>query len=1682
MGDAAGTWENSFTAGPRAGTTGDSDTDNRTVSMGWRIVSSTGAYTASKTGITSRYWAAAIATFKGGAAGTTHELTMSVDPTGGGTTNPSVGTHVYVEDAVVNITATPNSGYQFDHWSGACSGSGTCQVTMDGDKSVTAHFGVASTGPIAHVADIGSATTKTTGTSLVITTNTAVAAGDGIIVGFSTYGDPDYEISVTDSVGNTYEQAGQAQCYEHGRTYIFAAYNVTALPSGGTITITHTSVSACVAAASSFTGLLDDALDQSLGNPVPGEEQAISGTAPTVGPTGTTAVAYELLVGAVGTEGPLEDAAGTWGNSFTVGPRVGTTGDTYDTNRTLSMGWRIVSSTGTYSASKSGITDRYWGAVIATFKGGETPVTYDLTVAVDPTGGGTTNPTAGTHTYDEDEIVNIEATPASGYQFDQWSGACSGSGTCQVTMDGDKSVIAHFTQITHDLTVSVDPAGGGTTNPVAGIHTYVEDAIVDIEATPASGYQFDQWSGACSGSGACQVTMDADKSVIAHFTQITHTLDVVADPPDGGTTVPAAGSHIYVENDIVTVTATANTGFEFDHWGGACSGSGACQVTMSTDLNVTAYFTQLPQDLTISVSPEGGGTTDPGVGVHTYLYGDVVDVYATPASGYLFDHWSGDCSGTGSCQILMDGDKSVIANFVEITYDLTISVEPVGSGTTTPPVGTTTYVENSVIHVDPTPSAGYQFDHWSGACSGGGTCDVTMDADKSVIAHFALIPPADTSIIDAPADPTNATDASFTFTSSESGATFECQLDLGGWGACTSPATYSGLGNGSHTFEVRATGASGSPDPTPASHTWTIDTVLPETAFTSVPAVLSGSADASFGFISNEPGTFECQLDGGGYGACSSPQGYTGLADGAHTFDVRAVDAAGNTDSTPASHTWTVDTTGPDTNITGAPANPSGSDSASFTFTATEGGSTFECQLDGGGYGACSSPKDYSSLTAGSHTFEVRATDPVGNVDPSPASYTWTIDVTAPDTTITDAPVDPTATGDASFSFTSTEGGSTFECQLDGGGYSACSSPQTYTGLADGSHNFMVRAIDPAGNPDSSPATHTWTVDTAPPDTSITSAPADPNGTGDASFEFESTESGSTYECQLDGGGYSACSSPKAYSGLADGSHTFEVRAIDPAGNADQTPASYTWLIDMTGPETTITDAPVSPSGSSDVSFAFSSSEAGSTYECQLDGGGFSACSSPQSYTALADGSHTFQVLAVDSLGNPDPTPASHTWTIDTLPPETALVDVPDSLTANPDASFSFICNEPGSTMECQLDGGGYSVCTSPKVYTGLADGAHAFDVRATDPAGNTDPTPDSYGWTIDTTAPDTTITAAPADPSASGDASFSLESTEPGSTFECQLDGGGFAVCSGTQNYNGLTDGAHVFDVRATDAVGNLDQSPASHTWTIDTVVPDTTISAAPVDPTGSSSASFEFESDDGSATFECQLDGGGFGACSSPQSYTSLADGAHTFHVRAVDTAGNTDASPASHGWTIDTTAPDTTITGAPADPSGSSTADFSFESDDTTAGFECELDGGGYAACVSPVQYAALGAGSHTFNVRAIDPVGNFDLSPASHTWTIDTDAPQTNLTDTPSDPGSSRDISFGFDSDDPTATFECQLDSGGFDVCVSPKTYLGLPYGYHFFEVRAVDSAGNSDPTPSTFGWTVERKVFLPIIVK
>src|SRR5204863_8283633 len=135
-------------------------------------------------------------------------------------------------------------------------------------------------------------------------------------------------------------------------------------------------------------------------------------------------------------------------------------------------------------------------------------------------------------------------------------------------------------------------------------------------------------------------------------------------------------------------------------------------------------------------------------------------------------------------------------------------------------------------------------------------------------------------------------------------------------------------------------------------------------------------------------------------------------------------------------------------------------------------------------------------------------------------------------------------------------------------------------------------------------------------------------------------------------------------------------------------------------------------------------------------------------------------------------------WAIDLTAPNTTIDSAPPALDNNATPSFTFHSSEPASTFECRVDGGSWSSCTSPHTTAALDDGSHTFDVRTTDAAGNTDGTPASSTWTVDTAAPATSLDSGPGSPSNDTTPSFSFSSSEPGSTFECRVDGGSWSAC----------------------------------------------------------------------------------------------------------------------------------------------------------------------------------------------------------------------------------------------------------------------------------------------------------------
>jgi hypothetical protein len=300
---------------------------------------------------------------------------------------------------------------------------------------------------------------------------------------------------------------------------------------------------------------------------------------------------------------------------------------------------------------------------------------------------------------------------------------------------------------------------------------YAEGTNVEVIPVEASGSEFVEWTGDCSGSGACSVTMSAEHSVNGVFNTIpppsefelsvtksgTGSGTVTSSPP--GINCGATCAAEFPENEVVTLNQSAAAGSEFAGWSGACSGAGACEVTMSEAKSVDAKFEPEPVvtefELSVTKAGSGSGTvtsSPPGINCGAtcsaeFPENEVVTLNQSAAAGSEFAGWSGACSGTGSCVVTMSEAKEVTATFtapVPVTHTLTITKAGSGSGTVTCDGGAcaSSYPQGTTLTLAATAASGSSFAGWSGGgCSGTGGCVVTINTDTTVTATFNANPP-----------------------------------------------------------------------------------------------------------------------------------------------------------------------------------------------------------------------------------------------------------------------------------------------------------------------------------------------------------------------------------------------------------------------------------------------------------------------------------------------------------------------------------------------------------------------------------------------------------------------------------------------------------------------------------------------------------------------------------------------------------------------------------------------------------------------------------------------------------------------------------------------------------------------------------------------------------------------------
>ncbi len=351
------------------------------------------------------------------------------------------------------------------------------------------------------------------------------------------------------------------------------------------------------------------------------------------------------------------------------------------------------------------------------------PVTYyTITVNASPSNGGTVT---GGGTYPAGSSVTLTATPNNGYAFSQWQDG-STANPRTITVNGNATYTASFTQLQYTITTNVSPAGAGT---VTGGGAYHYGEQVTLTATANSGYEFQGWSdGVTNNPRTITVTGNATYTAIFSEVGATYYNVTTSVSPAGAGTVTGGGT--YEAGSVIVLTATANPGYTFNRWDDS-STQNPRTVTVNSDLSFTAIFTQNQYTITVVANPSNAGTVSGGGAYH---YGEYATLTATAYSGYEFVGWS-DGSSQNPHQVMVTGNATYTATFTQsgtTYYTVSAYISPAGAGTVS---GTGTFPAGATTTLTATANNGYTFDHWNdGSTTNPRT--VTVNNNMSFTAYF----------------------------------------------------------------------------------------------------------------------------------------------------------------------------------------------------------------------------------------------------------------------------------------------------------------------------------------------------------------------------------------------------------------------------------------------------------------------------------------------------------------------------------------------------------------------------------------------------------------------------------------------------------------------------------------------------------------------------------------------------------------------------------------------------------------------------------------------------------------------------------------------------------------------------------------------------------------------------------
>lgn len=460
----------------------------------------------------------------------------------------------------------------------------------------------------------------------------------------------------------------------------------------------------------------------------------------------------------------------------------------------------------------------------------------------------------------------------------------------------------------------------------------------------------------------------------------------------------------------------------------------------------------------------------------------------------------------------------------------------------------------------------------------------------------------------------------------------------------------------------------------------------------------------------------------------------------------------------------------------------------------------------------------------------------------------------------------------------------------------------------------------------SSTVTVSWLYDiTAPAAIAITSPLSNPYTSGDGSISISGTcENGTTVNITGDHTASTTCAANAfVFTGITkgvDASYVFSLTQVDAATNTSSA-TSFTWIRDSSIPATptisNFSDNPhytkISPLNVQGVCVSGNTVtivEGGVTLASGVCGGGNTYS---LDVSKPGDGTYSLAVYQTDAVSLNDSAFRDFTWVYDTLAPAAPTIANPSTSPVTSSGSLIISGNcELNATVTLSGDDSQTQICSAGSYSFTISesvDGTYNYSLSQTDLATNTSASV-SQQWIRDSgSLPVPVITTPSSDPFISNSTNLILSGTcQTGLTV--QLSGVGASdvlspagsltttCASSSFSYTiNKADGTYNLSVNQTNGVSTSESD--TQVWTKDTIEPNTSITTSPPATNVSSTASFVFSADE-TSTLQCSLDGAAYSTCTSPLTYTNMTNGSHTLNIRATDTAGNVESSPASYTWT--------------------------------------------------------------------------------------------------------------------------------------------------------------------------------------